>query len=305
MSNFKVIGILTLALFMQKIEWSTSSAIEIVSVRNDREVTTLEPLNCLRKYLAHRFFEVSRARLNVIREPFLSRSRFEYLFLRESNDQFYNPLKITTFAEITLMKKNYLLFLTSKDFVKLRNVSVPKVHHKSFLYVFYEQTDVRISLSDIYSKFTPSFEQNIVLMTFSFRQNATDLSFEWNASRVVLLRCMNSETYEIVKVGQCFKGDNYQRIPFRPINNASCPIQVATINNPPFVSYDPIRGEHNGIEYHLLVLISQQLQAPINFTYINLTVESLIMQESFTSNSISDLNSSQYLRQVKHIFPFI
>lgn len=286
---------------MGKIECSTSTAIEIVSVRNDRDTITLEPLNCLRKYFRHRFSEVSRARLNIIRESFLSRSRFEYLFLRESNNHFYNPLKITTFAEISMIKKNYFLFLASKDFVNLKNVSVPKVHHESFLYVFYEQTDVRISLSDIYSKFTPSFEQNIVLMTLLIRQNATDLFFEWNAFRVVLLRCMNSESYEIVKVGQCFRGDNFQKIPFRPINNKSCPIQVATINNPPLVNYDPIRGEYNGIEYQLLVLISQQLQAPINFTYINLTVESLIMKELFKSNSISDLNASQYLRQVKHI----
>lgn len=295
---FKLIifGILSFALCMQQIQQTASAAIiENLSMRNGQDVES--SLNCFRKYLAFHFKEMSRVRFNLINERLLHGLRFEQAFLQESNGRWHtNPLKFTTVAGIHMTKKNYLIFLSSNDLAHLKSVFIPKVHEDSFLYMFYEQSDANIPLSDIYSIFTPTFEQNIVLMTVSTRKNST----EWTAFRVVLLKCSNSKQYKMVKVGQCIKNDIFQAFTLKPINTASCPIQVITINNPPFAYYDPNRGLYNGIEYHFLRLVSNRWQVPIKFDYINYTVESLIMRELFMPNSSSDLKSSAYLGQVEN-----
>lgn len=295
---FKLIifSILSFALFKQQIQQTASIAvIKNVSMKSNQDETTESTLNCFRKYLAFHFKEMNRVRFNLINERFLRGSRFEQTFLQESNGRCHtNPLKLTTLAGVHMTKKNYLIFLSSNDFVNLKSVAMPKVHEDSFLYIFYEQTDASIPLSDIYSIFTPTFEQNIVLTTSSTRKSST----EWTAFRVVLLKCPNSKQYKLVKVGQCLKSDNFKAFPLKPINTASCSIQVATINNPPFAYYDPSRGLYSGIEYHFLRLVSNRWRVPIKFDYINYTVDSLIMRELFMPNSSSDLKSSAYLGQV-------
>lgn len=297
MSESKLFCILSLALFVQNAHWASSSAIKSVSTVNDDEsLVSAKSLFCIREYFGHNFNQMSKVRFNVIQDPLFPRSLTEQTFIREANEQFYYPLKLISSAVSAEIKKNYLIFLSSKDLVKLKKISLPEMHEDSFLYISLLVTDANVSLSDVYSAFTPSFDQNIVLMTTSVRSSSTGRQFEWNAYRILWLRCNNSREFKMVRVGECFGDNDFHAFPLMPANNASCPIQVAATSNPPLTVYDPKRGFYSGIEYKFLRVVANRLQTPIKFVYINFTIETLIFEELFKQSTKSDLRKSVYLR---------
>lgn len=167
-----------------------------------------------------------------------------------------------TIASIDNQKKNYVIFLTSNDLESLENISFPIVHDKSFLYSFYEQNNANVSVEGIYSIFTPSFGQNIVLMIAFYRENSTGYLFEWPAYRLVLHRCTMTHVieYQLAKVSQCCGPDEFNTFPLMSTSTASCPVQAAGLHRPPFTFYDPIRGFYNGFKYHLVRQVMDHMQ---------------------------------------------
>lgn len=299
MRKSNIFGILSLLVFVQNSHWvwASSNAIKTVSTMNDDEsLVSTKSLFCIREYFGHHFHQMSKVRFNIIQDPLFHRSLTEQNFIREANDRFHYPLKLISLNVIAELKKNYLIFLSSKDLANLKNVSLPEMHEDSFLYIFLLATDANVSLSDVYSAFTPSFDQNIVLMTASVRSSSTDRLFKWNAYRILWLKCNNSREFKIVKVGECFGDNDFHAFPLKPVNNASCPIQVAAISNPPLSLYDPKRGFYSGIEYQLLRVVANRMQTSIKFVYINFTIETLIFEELFQHSTKSDLRKSVYLR---------
>lgn len=278
-----------------------SSLIESIEWRHQEPSSAVASLNCFQKYISFHFKEMGKVRFNVIQGPFGHGSQVEQSFLRKSNEEFHSPTTLLTFASLDKEPKNYLIFLSSEELADLKDIVIPNVHDESFLYIFYQQSDVNVSLSNIYSIFTPSFEQNIVLIATS--QNSS--GYEWNAFRVVLVKCMNSfKKYEMVTVSEC-RHNRFKHFPLSPRNTVECPIQVAGIHNPPFTYCDEIRGFYSGVEYYLVRLISERLQKPINFTYINLTTAAVLSNELFLRNSTVLAKNSAYVGQVEntiHIF---
>lgn len=255
----KILGILSLALSIQEFQHTDSaSVIETVTFDGDENEVTEKSLECVHKYFAFQFKDMSRARFNLIYDPSLHRSRVEQLFVR---DGLHNPITLTTLASIDEIRlKNYLIFLSSDDAQALRNISIPTAHVKSFLYIVYEQNNASVSMRDIHSIFASSFEQNVVIMmTSQTNQDPT----EWSAFRVVLLlKCMNSSEYKMVQISHCHgfgRGSHdFRTFPLKHLNTVSCPVQVYGRLNSPFTYYDSIRGIYDGIDYHLIRTISSQ-----------------------------------------------
>lgn len=294
MSKLNLFAVLPLALFVQH---SFSISVENIFNESDGDETAGKSLECLQKYFEFCFGEMSKAQFNLIHEPFLQRSQVEQLFMRQSNQNLYNPMFLTTFGAIEeTQRENYLIFLSLEDVELMKNIAKPNVHIDSFLYVFYEQTNSSISMADIHSIFASSFEQNVVI---SMASRTPEGSFEWNAFRVVLHKCMNAKQYKMIKVGQCRSGSDFQTFPLRQINNASCPVQVFGRYHPPFTYYDPVRGLYDGIEYHLIRTISNHLQMPIKFNFINATMALRIYNKESSTKMLKGQKSNEYLRQVK------
>lgn len=254
MSKTKIFGILVLVSFVIQIRTTSASAVKILAIGSDENVFAEKSLECLHKYFAFYFKDMSRARFNLIHALFLRRPRIEHLFLRKSNHQFSNPITLTTLASIDEKHlKNYLIFLSSDDAQALRNISIPTAHVNSLLYIVYEQKNASVSMTDIHSIFASSFEQNVVIMMTS--QTNKDPA-EWNAFRIVLLKCRNMEEYKVVKISQCSRDNDFRTFPLRHFYTAACPVQVVVRHLPPFTYHDPLQGLYDGVEYHLIGTIS-------------------------------------------------
>lgn len=287
-------GAIVFVLFLLNFQLSCSISVEHIATDSVDFIAT-ESLTCVRKYFEFHFKEMDKARLNLILEPRLRESRFEQLFLQESNEQFMNPIILTTIASIDDQLKNYLIFLSSEDIESLKNISISDVHDDSFLYVFYERMDENTSVEGILFIFTPIFGQNIVIMMTS-----ADGFFEWKAFRLVLHRCMktNVRKYILMMVSQCRGENNFSTFPLMPTNTEACPLQVAGAHRPSFSYYDPKRGFHNGFEYHLVRLISDRMRMPINFTLIDYNMRLNIIDELLKNNKTFDSMDTTYARCV-------
>lgn len=300
MSNKKLFAFsLSFALLLQQFRCAHFKSVDYIRMKDNEVGGAAEALNCFRTYFAFHFNEMSSVRFNVIQEPLLHKTRIEQIFLQTSNEHFYNPITLTTFASLDTERKNYLIFLSSKDLAKLRNTSLPNVHDESFLYVFYEQNDANISLEDIYTFFIPIFEQNVVIMLMSSRR-----SREWSVFRVVLRQCMKPKQYSTIKVSQC-RADDFIAFPLLPVKSAdeSCPLQVAGRNDPPFAYYyDRARGFHNGIEYHFVRLFADRMRIPIKFIYFNNTTAEYINKRLTQQRSTTHPKQNTYFRQAKIIY---
>lgn len=280
------------ALFLQQFQFAHFISVENIWMKNNEDAGAVESLHCFRKYFDFHSIDMGKMRFSVIHDPILYRAPIEKLFLKKSNEQFQNPITLTTLALVDNKRRNYLIFLLPIDLGKLKNISLPNVHDESFLYIFYEQGDVIISLSDIYSKFTPFFEQNIILMTTSV--NASGHLSQWSAFRIVLRKCIGQ--YKTIKVSECDGANDFNVFPL--MRGESCPLQVAGRNDPPFADYDPIRGFHSGIEYRFVRVISERTQIPINFTYIDFAMTSSIINESSQPNATAPRKKNMHLEQV-------
>lgn len=285
-----------ISLFTYKIQRTQSSLIESIEWRHLEPLAAVASFNCFQKYFTFHFKEMGKVRFNVIQGPLEHGSQIEQSFLRTSNERFHNPTTLTTFASMDKEPRNYLIFLSSGDLADLKHIVIPNVPDESFLYIFYQRSDVNDSLSDIYSIFTPSFEQNIVII--ATLQNSS--GSEWIAFRVVLVKCMNSfKKYEMVTVSEC-RRDGFKHFPLTPRNTAECPIQVAGIHNPPFTYYDDSRGFYSGVEYYLIRLICERLKKPLNFTYLSLPTAAVVSNELFLRNSTVLSKNSAFVGQVEN-----
>lgn len=271
MSKAKILGISLLALFVIHIWRTTSaSATNSLPIESDENEVAEKSLECLQKYFAFRFKEMSRARFDLIRRHSLRQTRVEHLFLRKSNRKFSDPISLTTLASIDGNQlKNYLIFLSSEDVDTLRNISIPTAYVNSFLYIVYEQNNANVSMADIHTIFASSFKQNVVIMMISQTNQDT---IEWNAFRVVLLKCRNMSEYKMVKISQCSGAREFKIFPLRHFYTAACPVQVFGRHLPPFTYYNPLLGLYDGIEYHLFRAISSHFQMPMSFTFLNGTM---------------------------------
>lgn len=288
------IVLLSLVLLSHQLECVASQSADLF-LPADTDPIREESIICVQKY----FDEMSKARLYLIRESSLQQSRSEQIFLWNSNKQFSSVITLTTFAAANDQFENYLIFLTSKDFESLKIATIPVAHENSFLYIFYEQDDSRIRVEDILSIFTPSFDQNIVIMTSS--SNPTGHTFRLSAYRIVLHKCWNFKQYRMIEVGQCEGGEKFTRLPMRSTNNAACPLQVAGILNPPFTYHDEAIGFYRGIDYDLIRLISNRLDIPINITFVDFKMGALIQKELLWQNSTVLPKNSKYLGQVEKL----
>lgn len=299
MSNYTLLGVILLSvLVVHQFHWAQCDLLEDILMENDEDEVAIKSLNCFREYLAFHFMGMSKARLHVIQEPTLRRSRIETLFLQKSNELFYNPISLLSLTLLDGKRKDFLIFLSPEDLGKFDDISLPHVHDESFLYVFFEQNESNTSLADIYSIFTPIFEQHVVVIMTSRNESAG--LHVWNAYRVVLRRCQNVKTFDTIKLSQCGGVDDFNAIPLTPAaNSKSCPIQVGGRNDPPFALYDPVRGFHNGIEYRLVRLISERSRVPIEFTFFNFSTAKLISKELALLKKATHLKDSEYFWQGK------
>lgn len=277
---------------------SSVSSIRHIAVGSDENAFAEKSLECLLKYFSISFKAKTRIRFVLIQEPFLHQSHFEQLFLGNLHEQLIQrTILLTKFASLdSNRRENYLVFLSSEDIETLRNISISNANVNSFLYVFYEQTDASISLADVHSIFESSFEQNVVL-AMSSRTNSD--SFEWNVFRVLLLKCGDSKQYNFIKIGQCRGDEEFRKFSFDHMNDAICPVQVIGRYHPPFTYSDPNRGLYDGIDYHLIRLISEQLKMPMEVTILNKTTLNIIGREAISRNTSIQQKNNMFLRQVE------
>lgn len=292
MAILKIIFLLLSALLCLQFKWVNSTFVQIDSI-GDTDVVATKYLNCFEQHFRLDFKDMSIARFNLIQKPYLHRTRVEQFFLEKSNEDFLNPITLTTMEKLDYQWKNYLIFLTSKDFESLKMSLIPNVHDNSFLYVSYEQRNTSVTPEDILSIFTPSFDQNIVIM-MTPPYSSSD-SIEWNAFRVVLHKCWNVKEYRMIRLSQCRGADKFIIFPLRSTNTASCPVQVAGILNPPFTYHDESLGFYKGIDYNLIRLLSERLQVPINITFVDFILGALIQKELLWRNSTTHPKNSAYL----------
>lgn len=283
--------LISFALFVQLSRATTSENLNA----NYTNLFAEKSFDCLDKYFAIHFKETSNARFSLIREPFLHRSKVEEIFLRKSNEKLYNPIALRSIASIDdIRRENYLIFLSSADVRLLQNISIPKVHVDSFLYVFYEQTDLSISSADVHSIFAVNFQQNVVIAVSS---RVTRELFKFDNFRALLLKCGDKRQYKMTEIGQCRGDEEFEIFPLKHSYTASCVVQVVARKNPPFVYYDPIRGTDDGIEFKLIRTILGHLQMPFEITVLNSTMHWIIIMNEVNLKNASDPHkSSKFLK---------
>lgn len=260
----------------------------------DSSTALEQSLDCFQKYWAFKFGTMGKARFHLIRSSHLRQTDLERLFLQKSNELFYNPMSLATAIDADdKLPQNYVIFLASQDFEVWRHYVVPKADDTSFLYVFCEQIGVNVSIADIYSIFTPRFDQNIVIITVSVSSSVTE-SVEWISYRLTERKCIRNSNltrqYETQRESECRGSDHVRVFPTMPSYNHSCPLQVMGVTSPPFLYLH--MKEPRGIDYDLVRLIANRLQVLINLTRLNAEMYRQLYKQILMLNSTISIKQS-------------